>query len=70
MKIGWNLACVCIVTVVCIAAVAVTGLAMGHDGTLVALAFTALGAIPAGLIAWGIGRGKTSSETKKKEEPK
>jgi len=67
MKIGWNLACVCIVTVICIAAVAITALAQGLDGTLVSLAFTALGAIPAGLITWGVMKIQARNGTKKKE---
>jgi len=52
MKIGWNIAMVCITAVLCTAAIAITGLAMGHDGTLVALSFTAVGAIPASLITY------------------
>lgn len=52
MKVGFNIAIICIVALLCIAAVAITGLAMGHDGTIVALSFTALGAIPAGIITW------------------
>ena len=67
MKIGWNLACVCIVTAICIAAVAITALAQGLDGTIVSLAFTALGAIPAGLITWGVMKIQTRNGTKKKE---
>lgn len=56
MKVGFNIAIVCIVALLCIAAVAVTGLAMGHNGTILALAFTALGAIPASLITWLVRR--------------
>jgi len=41
-----------VVALICIAAVAIAGLAMGHNGTMVSLAFTALGAIPAGIITW------------------
>jgi len=52
MKIGWNIALVSIVAILCTAAIAITGLAMGHDGTLVALSFTAVGAIPASLITY------------------
>lgn len=52
MKIGFNIAMICIVALLCIAAVTITGLAMGHNGTLVSLSFTALGAIPAGIITW------------------
>jgi len=67
MKIGWNLACVCVVALLCLAAIAITGLAMGHNGTLMALAFTAVGAIPAGLIAWGTARIQNGKDKKKKE---
>ena len=67
MKIGWNLACVCIVTVTCIAAVAITALLRGLDGTIVSLSFTALGAIPAGLITWGVMKLQKNNTTKKKE---
>jgi len=52
MKIGLNIAMICVVALLCIAAVTITGLAMGHNGTLVSLSFTALGAIPAGIITW------------------
>ena len=52
MKIGWNIAMVCITAVICTTAIAITGLAMGHNGTLVALSFTAVGAIPASLITY------------------
>lgn len=52
MKIGWNIAMVCITAVLCTTAIAITGLAMGYDGTLVALSFTAVGAIPASLITY------------------
>jgi len=67
MKIGFNLAMVCIMTVICIAAVAITALARGLDGTIVSLAFTALGAIPAGLITWGIMKVQKNNVAKKKE---
>ena len=52
MKINFNIAVVCIVALLCIAAVTITGLAMGHDGMLVSLSFVALGAIPASVITW------------------
>lgn len=68
MKVNWNLALVCIIALLCIAAVAITGLSCGHDGTIISLAFTALGAIPAGLIAWGVARTQNKSETKEKKE--
>ncbi len=65
VKIGFNIAMVCIVALLCIAAVTITGLAMGHNGTLVALSFTALGAVPAGIITWLVLRiTKGSSGTK------
>ena len=69
MKIGFNIAIVCMTALICIAAVAITGLSMGHDGTLVALAFTALGAIPGSIITYLVLK-KTgqSSETKKDGE--
>lgn len=52
MKVGFNIAMICVMALLCIAAVTITGLAMGHNSTLVALSFTALGAIPAGIITW------------------
>lgn len=52
MKVGWNIAMVCITAVLCTTAIAITGLAMGHNGTLVALSFTAVGAIPASIITF------------------
>jgi len=52
MKIGFNIAMVCIVALLWTTAIAITGLAMGHNGTLVALSFTAVGAIPASLITY------------------
>jgi len=52
VKIGFNIAMICVVALLCIAGVTITGLAMGHNGTLVSLSFTALGAIPAGIITW------------------
>jgi len=52
MRVGLNIAMICIVALLCIAAVTITGLALGHDGTLVSLSFTAIGAIPAGIITW------------------
>ena len=52
MKIGWNIAMVCVTAVICTTAIAITGLAMGHNGTLVALSFTAVGAVPASLITY------------------
>jgi len=67
MRVDWNIACVCIMSIVCIAAVAIAGLLTGHDGTLVALAFTALGAVPAGLITWGVMKIQARNGTKKKE---
>ena len=48
-RIGWNIACVCIIALLCITAVACTALASGHDGLLASAAFTLLGAIPAGV---------------------
>ena len=67
MRVDWNIACVCIMTVICIAAVAIVGLFTGHDGTMIALAFTALGAVPAGLITWGVMKLQAKNGTKKKE---
>ena len=52
MRVGLNIAMICIVALLCITAVTITGLALGHDGTLVSLSFTAIGAIPAGIITW------------------
>lgn len=52
MKIGFNIAMVCIVALICIAAVTITGLGMGYNGTVIALSFVALGAIPASIITW------------------
>lgn len=65
MKIGFNIALICIVALICIAAVAVTGLAMGHNGTVIALSFVALGAIPASIITW-----LRTKHTEKKETTK
>jgi len=67
MRIGFNIAIICIVALLCIAAVAVTGLAMGLDGTIVSLAFVALGAIPAGIIAWLTARAQNRRDEKKGE---
>ena len=66
MRIGLNIAMVCIVALLCIAAVAITGLAMGHDGTIVALSFTALGAIPGSIIAWLVARSQNKKDEQKK----
>ena len=66
MRVDWNIACVCIMTIICIAAVAIAGLFTGHDGTMIALAFTALGAVPAGLITWGVMRIQAKNKTKEK----
>jgi len=52
VRVGFNIAIICIVALLCIAAVTITALAMGLDGTIVSLSFTALGAIPAGIITW------------------
>ena len=65
MKVGFNIAMICIVALLCIAAVAVTGLAMGHNGTVISLAFVALGAIPASIITWF-----RTKQTEKKETTK
>jgi len=65
MRVGFNIAMICIVALLCIAAVTITGLAMGHDGTLVSLSFTAMGAIPAGIITWlvlKVTKGHTNSK--------
>jgi len=67
MKIGFNIAIVCIVALLCIAAIAITGLAMGHNGVLAATGFAAVGAIPGGLIAWGTARIQNGRDKKKKE---
>jgi len=67
MRVDWNIACVCIMAIVCIAAVAIAGLFTGHDGTMIALAFTALGAVPAGLITWGVMKIQAKNGAKKKE---
>ena len=67
MRVDWNIACVCIMTIICIAAVAIAGLFTGHDGTMIALAFTALGAVPAGLITWGVMKAQAKNKTKEKE---
>ena len=67
MKVDWNIACVCIVTTICVSSVAIVGLWAGHDGTMIALAFTALGAIPAVLITWGTMRIQANNKAKKKE---
>lgn len=63
MKIGFNIAMVCIVALLCIGAVTITGLGMGHNGTILSLSFVALGAIPASLITWF--RTKHQTENKK-----
>jgi len=68
MKIGFNIAMVCIIALLCIAAIAITGLALGHNGTLVAMSFAAVGAIPAGLIAWGTARIQNGRDKKRKED--
>lgn len=52
MRVGFNIAIICIVALLCIAAVTITGLALGIDGTVISLSFTAMGAIPAGIITW------------------
>ena len=62
MKIGWNIAMVCIVAMLCTTAIAITGLAMGHNGTLVALSFTAVGAIPASLITYMVVKKQKTSK--------
>jgi len=67
MKIGFNIALVCIIALLCIASVAITAIAMGHDGTLASLTFTALGAIPAGLITYLVMKGNKTNNNKKKE---
>ena len=66
MRIGFNIAMICVVALLCIAAVAITGIASGHDGTVIALAFTALGAIPAGVIAWLTARAQNRKDVKLK----
>ena len=63
MKIGFNIAMVCIVALICIGAITITGLGMGYDGTVLALSFVAVGAIPASLITWM--RTKPTSNSKK-----
>ena len=68
MKIGFNIAMVCIIALLCLAAVAITGLAMGYNGTVMALSFAAIGAIPAGLIAWQAARVQNGRDKKKEEE--
>lgn len=65
VRIGFNIALVCIVALICIGAVTVTGLAMGYNGTVIALSFVALGAIPASLITW-----LRTKHTEKKETTK
>lgn len=65
VRIGFNIAMVCIVALLCIGAVTITGLAMGYNGTVLSLSFVALGAIPASLITWF--RTKHSAESKKTE---
>lgn len=65
MKVGFNIAMVCMVALLCIAAVAVTGLATGHNGTIIALAFAALGAIPASLITWFVRRDQEKKKSTK-----
>jgi len=67
MKIGFNIAMVCIVALICIAAVAVTGLAMGYNSTVLSLSFVALGAIPASLITWLRTRQPANKKQTKKE---
>lgn len=62
MKVGFNIALVCMVALLCTTAIAITGLAMGHNGTLVALSFTAVGAIPASLITYMIVKKQTTSK--------
>lgn len=66
MRLGFNIAMICIVALLCITAVAITGLAMGHNSTIVALSFTALGAIPAGIIAWLTARKQNRKDEKLK----
>jgi len=67
MKIGFNIAIVCIVALLCIGAVTITGLAMGYNNTIVLLSFTALGAIPASLVTWLIRRSQEKKANTKKE---
>jgi len=62
MRVGFNIAMVCVVALICIAAVAITALALGINGTVTMLAFTALGAIPASIITWLV---KSKTEAKK-----
>lgn len=68
MKVGFNLAMVCIIALLCLAAIAITGLAMGYNGTLMALSFAAVGAVPAGLIAWQTARVQNGKDKKKGED--
>jgi len=63
MKIGFNIAMVCIVALICIGAVTITGLAMGYNGTVISLSFVALGAIPASLITWFRTKHKANNKT-------
>jgi len=67
MRTGFNIAIVCIVALLCIAAVAIVALSQGLDGTIVALSFAALGAIPAGIIGWAIKKFQNSKTSKIKE---
>ena len=64
MRVGFNIAMICVVALLCIAAVAITAIASGLDGTITALAFTALGAIPAGIIAWLMAKAQNKKDEK------
>ena len=65
MKVGFNIAMVSIVALIVIGAITITGLAMGHDGTVLALSFVAVGAIPASLITWFRTKHTNNSKTTK-----
>jgi len=62
VKLGFNIAIVSIVTLLCITAVLITALSMGYNGVLTTGGIATLAAVPTGLVTFFATKAKNKSK--------
>lgn len=62
MKLGFNIAIVAIVTLICISAVLITALSMGYNGVITTGGVATLAAVPTGLLTFFAAKAKYKSK--------
>lgn len=62
MRLGFNIAIVCIVTLLCITAVLITAVSMGHNSALITGGVATLAAVPTGILTFFVAKFKYKSK--------